>query len=40
MIWQVPAAFRGERSFGVVCEILQDAETYAGKDFAVIAVML
>jgi hypothetical protein len=40
VIWQVPAAFRGDRSFGVICEILQDAESYAGKDLAVIAVLL
>jgi RNAse (barnase) inhibitor barstar len=38
MIWQVPAAYRTDRSFGVVCEILQDAERYAGRDLAVIAV--
>lgn len=40
VIWQVPAAFRGDRSFGIICEILQDAESYAGKDLAVIAVCL
>ncbi|WP_426999080.1 barstar family protein [Pseudarthrobacter sp. N5] len=40
VIWQVPEAFRTNRSFGVICEILQDAETYAGKDLAVIAVFL
>jgi RNAse (barnase) inhibitor barstar len=40
LIWQVPAAFRSDRSFGVICEILQDAESYAGKDLAVIAVFL
>ena len=39
-IWQVPAAFRADRSFGVICEILQDAERYAGKNLAVIAVCL
>ena len=39
-IWQVPAAFRADRSFGVICEILQDAEGYAGKSLAVIAVCL
>ena len=39
-IWQVPAAFRADRSFGVICEILQDAESYAGKNLAVIAVCL
>ncbi|MBT8163121.1 MULTISPECIES: barstar family protein [Arthrobacter] len=38
LIWQVPAAYRTDRSFGVVCEILQDAESYAGRDLAVIAV--
>lgn len=40
VIWQVSASFRADRSFGVVCEILQDAERYAGKDLAVIAVCL
>jgi len=40
VIWQVPAAFRGDRSFGIICEILQDAESYAGKDLAVIAVLV
>jgi RNAse (barnase) inhibitor barstar len=39
-IWQVPAVFRSDRAFGVICEILQDAESYAGKDLAVIAVCL
>jgi RNAse (barnase) inhibitor barstar len=39
-IWQVPAAFRADRSFGVICEILQDADSYAGKNLAVIAVCL
>lgn len=39
-IWQVPAVFRGDRSFGIICEILQDAESYAGKDLAVVAVFL
>jgi RNAse (barnase) inhibitor barstar len=39
-IWQVPAAFRADRSFGVICEILQDAESYAGKNLRVIAVCL
>jgi RNAse (barnase) inhibitor barstar len=38
LIWQVPAAFRTDRSFGVICEILQDAESYAGQDLSVIAV--
>jgi RNAse (barnase) inhibitor barstar len=40
LIWQVPAAFRSDRSFGIICEILQDAESYAGKDLSVIAVLL
>ncbi|MGP4031242.1 barstar family protein [Pseudarthrobacter sp. 1C304] len=40
VIWEVPAAFRADRSFGVVCEILQDAERYAGKNLAVTAVCL
>lgn len=40
VIWQVPAAFRTDRSFSVICEILQDAESYAGKDLVVIAVCL
>ena len=40
IIWQVPAVFRGDRAFGIICEILQDAERYAGKDLAVIAVCL
>jgi RNAse (barnase) inhibitor barstar len=40
LIWQVPAAFRADRSFGVICEILQDAESYAGQDLSVIAVFL
>ena len=30
-IWEVPAAFRADRSFGVICEILQDAESYDGR---------
>jgi RNAse (barnase) inhibitor barstar len=38
IIWQVRGVFRADRNFGVVCEILQDAESYAGKDLAVIAV--
>ncbi|MEZ2391957.1 barstar family protein [bacterium RCC_150] len=38
LIWQVPAAYRTDRSFGVVCEILQDAERYSGRGLAVIAV--
>jgi len=40
VIWQVPAAFRADRSFGVVCEVLQDAERYAGKHLDFIAVCL
>lgn len=40
VIWEVPAAFRADRAFGVICEILQDAERYAGKNLAVIAVCL
>ncbi len=40
LIWQVPAVFRADRAFGVICEILQDVERYAGKDLAVIAVCL
>lgn len=40
VLWQVAAAFRGDRSFGVLCEILQDAESYAGKDLRVTAVLL
>lgn len=39
-IWHVPAVFRSDRAFGIICEILQDAESYAGKDLAVIAVCL
>ncbi|UYY82078.1 barstar family protein [Arthrobacter sp. YA7-1] len=38
LIWQVPAAYRTDRSFGLVCEILQDAEFYSRRDLAVIAV--
>jgi Barstar (barnase inhibitor) len=40
LIWQVPAAFRADRSFGVICEVLQDAERYAGKHLDFIAVCL
>ena len=40
VIWQVPAAFRADRAFGIICEILQDAESYAGKALRVIAVCL
>ena len=39
-IWQVPAAFRADRSFGILCETLQDAESYAGGSLDVIAVFL
>lgn len=39
-IWQVPAAFRADRSFGLLCETLQDAESYAGDSLAVVAVLL
>ena len=38
VLWQVPPRFRGDRSFGIICEILQDAESYAGSDLEVIAV--
>ncbi|MDQ0754203.1 barstar family protein [Arthrobacter sp. B3I4] len=40
VIWQVPAAFRADRAFGIICEVLQDAERYAGQDLKVIAVCL
>ncbi|AXJ09965.1 barstar family protein [Arthrobacter sp. PM3] len=40
VIWQVPAALRTDRSFGVICETLQDAESYAGTSLDVIAVCL
>ncbi|HKU02749.1 MAG TPA: barstar family protein [Arthrobacter sp.] len=40
LLWQVAAPFRADRSFGIICEILQDAERYAGKDLAVTAVLL
>ena len=40
LIWQVPAAFRSDRSFGIICEILQDAESYSGRDLSVIAVFV
>lgn len=40
VLWQVAASFRGDRSFGIICEILQDAESYAGRDLAVTAVLL
>jgi RNAse (barnase) inhibitor barstar len=39
-IWQVPAVFRSDRSFGIICEILQDAESYAGKSLVVVTVCL
>ena len=40
VLWQVAARFRGDRSFGIICEILQDAEGYAGNHLAVTAVLL
>lgn len=40
VLWQVAGAFRANSSFGIICEILQDAERYAGDDLAVIAVLL
>ncbi|GAA1772801.1 hypothetical protein GCM10009712_21020 [Pseudarthrobacter sulfonivorans] len=40
ILWQVAAAFRGDRSFGIICEILQDAESYAGSDLTVAAILL
>ena len=39
-IWQVPASFRAGRSFGIICEVLRDAERYAGNSLDVIAVLL
>lgn len=39
-LWQVAPAFRGNRSFGIICEVLQDAESYAGRDLVVTAVLL
>ena len=39
-IWQVPSVFRADRSFGIICEVLQDAERYAGKHLDFIAVCL
>jgi RNAse (barnase) inhibitor barstar len=39
-IWQVPAVLRADRSFGIICEVLQDAERYAGKHLDFIAVCL
>ncbi|WP_406634015.1 barstar family protein [Pseudarthrobacter quantipunctorum] len=40
VLWLVAAPFRSDRAFGIMCEILQDAERYAGKDLAVTAVLL
>lgn len=40
VIWQVPASFRTDRFFAIICETLQDAESYAGKDLAVVTVCL
>ncbi|NUP60058.1 MAG: barnase inhibitor [Pseudarthrobacter sp.] len=40
VLWQVAAQFRAGRTFGIICEILQDAERYAGKDLSVTAVLL
>lgn len=40
ILWQVPAPLRADRSFGIFCEILQDAENYAGGDLLVVAVCL
>lgn len=40
VLWLVAAPFRADRSFGVLCEVLQDAERYAGRDLAVTAVLL
>lgn len=40
VLWQVAAPFRADRSFGIICEILQDAENYAGNDLSVTAVLL
>jgi len=40
VLWQVAAPFRADRSFGIICEILQDAEGYAGKDLTVTAILL
>ncbi|MET3721065.1 MULTISPECIES: barstar family protein [unclassified Arthrobacter] len=40
VLWQVAATFRGDRSFGVICEVLQDAESYAGSDLTVTAILL
>ncbi|WP_445155288.1 barstar family protein [Arthrobacter sp. Hor0625] len=40
VIWQVPPDFRSDRAFGLMCEILQDAESYAGTDLNIITVCL
>lgn len=40
VLWEVAAQFRSDRSFGIICEILQDAESYAGSDLAVTAILL
>ena len=40
VIWQVPAVFRADRAFGIICEVLQDAERYAGNDLKVITICL
>lgn len=40
ILWHVPAPLRADRSFGIFCEVLQDAENYAGKDLTVVAVCL
>jgi len=40
VLWQVAAQFRSDRSFGIICEILQDAESYVGNDLKVSAVLL
>ena len=40
VLWLVAAPFRADRSFGIMCEILQDAERYAGKALGVTAVLL
>jgi RNAse (barnase) inhibitor barstar len=39
-IWEVPATFRADRSFGIICEVLQDAERYAGHHLDFVAVCL
>ncbi|MET4590822.1 barstar family protein [Arthrobacter sp. 754] len=40
VLWEVAARFRADRSFGIICEVLQDAESYAGSDLAVAAILL